>query len=106
MGQYLVDRKNFNKDVGLYESSDEDEPKSKPKRKIGGKTLDERKSEDPMDLTSTRRRLMMSDPNDPLDPENIEKMLEKRMKQRKVAVFKGYKIFFCKTRIRKLFKNL
>ena len=33
-----------------------------------------------MDLTSTRRRLLMPDPNDPLDPANIDKMLEERMK--------------------------
>ena len=35
-----------------------------------------------MDLTATRRRLMMPDPNDPLDPANIDKMLEDRRKSR------------------------
>ena len=35
-----------------------------------------------MDLSATRRRLMMPDPNDPLDPANIDKMLEQRRKSR------------------------
>ena len=52
---------------------------------IAGKTLEQRKQEDPMDLSSTRRRLMMPDPDDPLDPANIDKMLAKRMKDRKAA---------------------
>ena len=82
MNQYRKDRKDFNKDVGLYHSEDEDEEPKKPRR-FGGKTLEQRKAEDPMDLSSTRRRLLMPDPNDPLDPNNIEKMLEARMKSRK-----------------------
>ena len=84
MREYASSRIQFNKEVGLptYDSdSDEDEkPKKKKNYKIGGKTLAERQAEDPMDLTSTRRRLLMSDPNDPLDPANIDKMLEARMK--------------------------
>lgn len=85
MNQYRTDRKTFNKDVGMYPEtdSDDDEPKVKTGRKIGGKTLEQRKLEDPLDLTATRRRLHMTDPNDPLDPNNIEKMLEERLRQRK-----------------------
>ena len=86
MREYASSRIQFNKEVGLptYDSdSDEDEkPKKKKSYKIGSKTLEERQAEDPMDLTSTRRRLLMPDPNDPLDPANIDKMLEARLKVR------------------------
>ena len=76
MNQYRSDRKQFNKDVGMYESDEEEE---KPQtRRIGGKTLEQRLAEDPMDLTATRRRLHMTDPDDPLDPNNIEKLLEEQ----------------------------
>ena len=83
MRQYASSRHQFNKDVGVYSDSDEDdEPKPRKKKdfKIGGKSLAERQAEDPMDLTATRRRLLMPDPNDPLDPANIDKMLEQRLK--------------------------
>ena len=85
MREYASSRREFNKEVGLptYDSDDSDEekkPRKKKSYKIGGKTLEERKAEDPMDLTSTRRRLLMPDPNDPLDPANIDKMLEARLK--------------------------
>jgi len=113
MAQYSSNAKKFNKDVGLENEdfSDEEEklekarkggkrcknkivisddedfdvPKSKPVRKIGGKTLSERQNEDPLDLTKTRHRLLMPDPSDPLDPANIEKMLEARMKARRAS---------------------
>jgi len=111
MAQYSSNAKKFNKDVGYNndEFSDEDEkletarkgrksskkrtddedfdlPKTtKPPRKIGGKTLSERKNENPLDLTKTRHRLLMADPTDPLDPANIEKMLEARMKARRAS---------------------
>lgn len=45
MSKYKKDRKQFNKEVGMYESPDEDEKLLKKARKIGGKTLEERKAE-------------------------------------------------------------
>ncbi|CBY34633.1 unnamed protein product [Oikopleura dioica] len=71
--------------IVISDDEDFDVPKSKPVRKIGGKTLSERQNEDPLDLTKTRHRLLMPDPSDPLDPANIEKMLEARMKARRAS---------------------
>ena len=112
MAQYSTNSKKFNKSVGYDDndisdeeeklqaargkkkakkivlSDEDDDDEFKPKRvprKFGGKTLEERQKEDPLDLTKTRHRLLMPDPNDPLDPANIEKMLEARMKARRTS---------------------
>ena len=103
MREYASSRHQFNKDVGVYSDSDDDDevvvkPRKKKDFKIGGKSLAERKAEDPMDLTATRRRLLMPDPNDPLDPANIDKMLEQRMK---VHFFRCFFTQFINTKERK-----